>query len=351
MTHNEKLGPQLAVNQIENVSGTVEIITNSQQFPDDGSDTKGRPYWQPHQQPHQQQQEQRQQPTQDGVWSRASADSYIAQHGVTGSHQQPAGDDYNLKYDAIRQPYSQASVENHKKEGLPSNKSFPRGIGAGSSKEPSTRSNPMYLVPPEDESALRFEINALKSENEGLKAKVTALEENIDLHKKYKEEAKAEMERLLKANQDNDLKIQTLTSHVEELGKKDSKKENVKRQENEDHVKTHNYEKEGKTPEKNDWQLKGTLRGLEARAVKAEKTTKEYDTNMRLTDERRREKRREDLTDSHYDQRDQRSASRQKVWNIYCAFSKAYLFPKFDPIIKKMRRLNYRRRDRLQLLA
>lgn len=324
MTDNERLESQLARHQIGNVSGTVEMTTDSLQLPGDGSDAKGRPYWQLHQQPHQQQQEQTQQPDQDGVWTRASPDPYIAQQGVTGNHQQPAGGVYNLKYDAIRQPYSQASFEYHKKEGLPSNHTVPKGIGARSSEEPSTRSNSMYLVPPEDESALRFEINALKSENEGLKAKVTALEENIDLHKKYKKEAKAEMERLLKGNQDNDLKIQTLSSHVEELGKKDSKKENAKGQENEDHVKTHNYEKRGKTPEKNDDRhLEGTLRGLEARAVRAEKTTKEYDANIRLTEERRREKIREDITDSHYGQRDQRNASRQKVWNIYCAFAKS----------------------------
>ena len=178
----------------------------------------------------------------------------------------------------------------------------------------------MYLVPTENESALRFEMNALESENEGLKAKVAALEENIDLHKKYKEEAKAEMERLLKANKENDLKIQTLTSHVEELGKKNNEKENVEKREHEGQAKPYTDEDRRKTDEKSDRHVEGTLRGLEARAARADKTTKEYGAKMPLADGRRREKKREDSTDSHLDIRDQRIASRQKVSNIYCAF-------------------------------
>ena len=53
-----------------------------------------------------------------------------------------------------------------------------------------------------EERELIAELTALKSENEGLKAKMAALEENIELHKRYKKEAKAEMERLLKENEE-----------------------------------------------------------------------------------------------------------------------------------------------------
>ena len=310
MNDSEKLGPQLGDGRIEVVNRTMEMTTDRQQLADDGSYAKSRPYWQPHQQPQQQQQ---QQPNKDSVWTVTSAYSNVAQHGATGSHQQPVGGDCNQKYEPIRQPYEHASFGYHEKQGLPSNQPVASGISVGSIEQSGPRTNSMYLVSPENESALRFEMNALKSENEGLKAKVTALEENIDLHKKYKEEAKAEMERLLKANRDNELKIQTLTTHVEELGKKNNQKENVKRREHEGHAKSHTHEDRGKTAEKNERHLEGTIKGLESRAERAEKTTKEYDAKMRLTDERRREKKREDSTDSHHDIREQRSTSRQKV--------------------------------------
>lgn len=58
----------------------------------------------------------------------------------------------------------------------------------------------MYWLFLENEFVLWFEISVLKSENEGLKVKVIVLEENIDFYKKYKEEVKVEMERLLKVN-------------------------------------------------------------------------------------------------------------------------------------------------------
>ncbi len=301
-----------------------QMTTNRQKIPDDGSNSKESPYRQPHQQP--QPQPQQQPPNRHGVWTGTSADSYVGQHGASDSHQQPTCVDYNLKYDPIRQPYNHAGFEYREKQGLPSNKPVAREIGTGSIEQSGSRGNSMYIVPSENESALRFEMNALKSENEGLKAKVTALEENIDLHKKYKEEAKAEMERLLKANQDNDLKIQTLTSHDEELGKKNSENENVKRRAHEGQIKPHTHEDRGKATEKNDRHFEGTLRRLEDRAVRAEKTTKEYDAKMRLTDERRGEKRSEDTTDSHHDLRDQRGASRHQVPHLYCAiFAKSSL--------------------------
>ncbi|KAK2567794.1 hypothetical protein P5673_007665 [Acropora cervicornis] len=74
------------------------------------------------------------------------------------------------------------------------------------------RDDSTHLLSPQNDQALQSEIIALQRENEGLKAKIVALEENIQLHKKYKAEAKAEMERLLKENQEKDLQIRKMTS-------------------------------------------------------------------------------------------------------------------------------------------
>ena len=49
---------------------------------------------------------------------------------------------------------------------------------------------------------------------------MAALEENIELHKRYKKEAKAEMERLLKENEEKDLKIQHLTQEIKNMTEK-----------------------------------------------------------------------------------------------------------------------------------
>lgn len=323
----ERLGLQKGDHRNEVASERIELTANRQQLTDDGSNTKGLPYWQPYQRP-QQQQHQEQQSQKDSVWTGTSADSRVAQHGVTGSYQQFAGNDYSLKNDPTWQPHYKASFECHEKRGLPSNQPVAREIGAKSIEQSGLRGNSMHLVPSENESALRFEISALKSENKGLKAKVTALEENIDLHKKYKEEVKAEMERLLKANQDNEHKIQTLTSHVQDLGMKNSEKENVKRREHESQVKSHTHEDRAKTGERNDSHLEGKLRGLEARAAKAEKTSEEYDAKMRIPDEGRREKRREDSTSGRLDVRDRRSASSLKVLNItvYSLSREVYIY-------------------------
>lgn len=241
---------------------------------------------------------------------------HVAQHGVTASYQQLAGNDYSLTNNPTWQPNYQASSEYRDKQELASNQPVGRDFGIGSVEQSGLRGNSMHSVPSENESVLRFEISALKSENEGLKAKVTALEENIDLHKKYKVEAKAEMERLLIANQDSEHKIQTLTSTVKDLEIKNSEKENVKRREHESQVKSHTREDRMKTAERNDLLLEGKLRGLETRAAKAEKIGRGYDTKMRMADEGRREKRREDSPSGHLDIRDRKSASNLKVLNV-----------------------------------
>ena len=316
MSDNERLELQKADHLNEVAIGRIELTANRQQLTDDSSNTKGLPFWQPYQRAQQQQRHQEQQPNKDSVWTGASAGSHVTQHGVTASYQQLAGNDYSLRNDPMWQPSYQASFEYSKKRELPSNQPVATEIGIGSVEQSGLRGNSMYRVPSENESALRFEISALQSENEGLKAKVTALEENIGLHKKYKEEAKAEMERLLKANQDNEHKIQTLTSAVKDLEMKNSEKENVKRREHESQVKSHSHEDRVKTAERKDSHLEGKLRGLETRAAKAEKTSREYDAKMRMPDEGRREKRREDSPGGHLDIRDRRSASNLKVLNI-----------------------------------
>ena len=77
------------------------------------------------------------------------------------------------------------------------------------------RDDSTHPMSPENDQVLQSEIIAFQRENEGLKAKIVALEENIQLHKKYKAEAKAEMERLLKENQEKDLKIRKMTFSTE----------------------------------------------------------------------------------------------------------------------------------------
>lgn len=305
----------------------MELTAHHQQMADDGSNTKGYPYWQPYQQPQQRQkqqepqqqhkykQHQEQQTNKDNVWIGVSADSHVSQHSATASYQQLASRDYSLRNDPTWQPHYQDSFDYREGRGLSSNQPVAREIGIELVEQSGLRGNSMYRVPSENESALRFEINALRSENEGLKAKLTALEENIELHKKYKEEAKAEMKRLLKANQDNEHKIQTLTTTAKDLEMKNSEKENMKRREHESQMKSYTREDRVKT-ERNDSHLEGKLRGLEARAARAEQTGKEHDAMLRIPDEGKRGKKREDLTGVHPDIRDRRSTSNAKVLNI-----------------------------------
>ena len=302
---NERMGSPLGDRQVDLGIGALGLTTNRQEFSDSVSNVAGLSYWQSHQQPPQQQ-------SQKGtVWTEASAaDSHVVQHAFTGSHRQSKDSEYNLKNDQQQQSHYHDSFVYHEKQELPSTKpARASDTRTTSVEQPGARSTALYHIPADNDSALRFEIDALKSENNGLKAKVVALEENIDLHKKYKEEAKAEMERLLKANQDNDLKIQTLTSHVEELGKKKPERVDDRKRHHEDQNNFHTHEDRARTVEKTDRHLEEKLRVLESRAVKAEKTTKDYDVKTRLTEERRREHRRQDSNGSQHDTRGQWSAS------------------------------------------
>ena len=134
----------------------------------------------------------------------------------------------------------------------------PSAIGSGEQSQTSE----FYYVSPKSENALRIEINGLRRENEGLKAKATALEENIELHKKYKAEVKAEMERLQKLeseySKDNDelFKLQT------EAKIRDAQ------------VKNRDFERKVK-------ELRGKVKEEEYRATKAEKTTRDVQARVK----------------------------------------------------------------------
>ena len=60
------------------------------------------------------------------------------------------------------------------------------------------------------EKNTEFNTRALKEENEGLKAKVAALQENIELHECFKKEATDEVQRLRTANKDLKMKLEEL---------------------------------------------------------------------------------------------------------------------------------------------
>ena len=227
------------------------------------------------------------------------------------NHEQHADDGNGVNADPYRRP---PSLQQHQRQ-HPGNtvyQPFERKTGNGSNDQTGKGGNSLSLVSPENERELRAEMIALKSENEGLKAKIVALEENIELHKKYKEEAKAEMERLLKANQENDLRQQNLTREIEKRSRRNVEQVKANGRDNEAQVKSQSVDDRDKTAEKNAWDLEGKLKGLEIRAERAEKRGKEYDARMRDSDEPRKEKKRE------YNLTGQLSVSRQEV-TIHCA--------------------------------
>lgn len=159
-----------------------------------------------------------------------------------------------------------------------------------------------------EERELIAELRALESENEGLKAKIAALEENIELHKKYKKEAKAEMERLLKLNEEKDLKIQHLTQEIKKMTEKKASEVKADIQYDGSGLKLHTRHDGETLAHTETREMEGRLKGLEAHAVRADKRAKEYDVSIRDTEKQSIEKRKEnDLQDEW------NSSSRQKV--------------------------------------
>ncbi|PFX23344.1 hypothetical protein AWC38_SpisGene12101 [Stylophora pistillata] len=283
-------------------------FTGSQQKHDGASNVAGPSYWQSYQQP--------QHPQKDSEGTGASAtSSHLDQPAVSGSYGQLVGSDHSTKNDSTLQSHYHASLKYHENQALARNSQVRLSdSGNRSMDEHQVRSMSFCHTPTDNESALRFEIDALKSENKGLKAKIVALEENIDLHKQYKEEAKAEMERLLKANQDKDLRVKTLTSQVEETEKLKTEKEDDRKRLHTDQTSFSAHAGGGRRLQNTDRHLEEKLRTLEVRAAKAEKTSTDYDTKTRLTTERSREQRRHDSNGHQVDIRGQRSvsSSRQK---------------------------------------
>ena len=159
-----------------------------------------------------------------------------------------------------------------------------------------------------EERELIAELRALKSENEGLKAKMAALEENIELHKRYKKEAKAEMERLLKENEEKDLKIQHLTQEIKKMTEKKASEVKADIQYDGSELKLHTRHDGETLAHTETREMEGRLKGLEVHAVRADKRAKEYDVSIRDTEKQSKEKRKEnDLQDEW------NSSSRQKV--------------------------------------
>lgn len=172
-------------------------------------------------------------------------------------------------------------------------------LGSGASSRPRAVSEERELI---------AELRALESENESLKAKIAALEENIELHKKYKKEAKAEMERLLKLNEEKDLKIQHLTQEIKKMTEKKASEVKADIQSDGSGLKLHTRHDGETLAHTETREMEGRLKGLEAHAVRADKRAKEYDVSIRDTEKQSIEKRKEnDLQDEW------NSSSRQKV--------------------------------------
>ena len=141
-----------------------------------------------------------------------------------------------------------------------------------------------------------------------MKAKIAALEENIELHKRYKKEAKAEMERLLKENEEKDLKIQHLTQEIKNMTEKKASEVKADIQYEGSELKLHTSNDGETLAHTETREMEGRLKGLEVHAVRADKRAKEYDVSIRDTEKQSKEKRKEnDLQDEW------NSSSRQKV--------------------------------------
>lgn len=195
----------------------------------------------------------------------------------------------------------------HEKTGLPKNQPSEQKPGAEFNYQFGSGASSRHQIVSE-ERELIAKLRALKSENEGLKAKMTALEENIELHKKYKKEAKAEMERLLKENEDKDLKIQHLNQEIKKITEKKASEVKTDIQYDEPELKLHTRHDGETLAHTETWEMEGRLKGLEVHAVRADKRAKEYDVSIRDAEKQSIEKRKENDSQDEWN-----SSSRQKV--------------------------------------
>ena len=118
-----------------------------------------------------------------------------------------------------------------------------------------------------------------KKENAQLKSEVEVLRQEI-------EEKNREIKSLVEANKEGNLKIRTLTRHLQKRAKRNSEEGSVKSQESEGRA---TLEDRANAVQTNTWDIQGNPRAGDIRAVESENTiVKVYDSKMRLIDEKKR---------------------------------------------------------------
>ena len=146
-----------------------------------------------------------------------------------------------------------------------------------------------FYISAENENSLRVEINELRRENEGLKAKIKALEENIELHKTYKAEVKAELERVEQKNHE----LEELLNEIKNDGENSEKRSMIEvelqngeyeRQLRECMDRAEESEEKTKMAERKAWDLEMKLKEWEKRATEAEEKAQELHSKLRTVD-------------------------------------------------------------------
>lgn len=131
-------------------------------------------------------------------------------------------------------------------------------------------SRDLFYVTPGSENTLRSEINEMRRENEGLKAKIAAMEENIDLHRTYKAEVKEELSRLQKDRNELQSKLRT-----KDMGQARNRTDELEEKLRESEAKGREFE--------------GKIKELNERLSKAENRPREEEPRAYPLDEWRKE--------------------------------------------------------------
>jgi hypothetical protein len=203
------------------------------------------------------------------------------------SCRQSVPDKFEIEYET---PYEAECIQyNYKPDERPSEQALDYGERGdlkdyGRSETPEAKKD-LFYVTPGNENSLRSEINELRRENEGFKAKIQAMEENIELHRTYKTEAKEELSRLQKAKdelqsklknkgkeQDDTIKVRNKVGELE----KSFRDSEAKRKEFEEKIKELNgrlseAEKKSKHEKERVHQLEDKLKGEQSQPKKAGK--------------------------------------------------------------------------------
>lgn len=143
-----------------------------------------------------------------------------------------------------------------------------------------------FYVSAESEVSLIAEINELRRENEGLKAKIKALEENIELHKTYKAEVKTELERVEQKNLELQQKLnQIRNSSFPSNGQLsiDAEMPNGEygRQLKEYLDKVEESERRAQSAERKSWDAEIKIKEWKKRALEAEEKVQELQNKLR----------------------------------------------------------------------